>query len=184
MKAVHRSRLVIIAVAALFLLPVLVATYLNSSWSSWAPTATKNFGTLVQPPVLVDAFASDDPEANWTLAYDGRGGCGAGCQEDLKLLSQIERAMGRHADRAGRAVMIDPRDPDMEAVRGLDPALRLVIIEGSVADAASAWTTHVPPGGAFIIDPQGHLIMTYTAPLDGTGIRKDLNHLLKWTDDS
>ena len=92
MKAVHRSRLVIIAVAALFLLPVLVATYLNSSWSSWAPTATKNFGTLVQPPVLVDAFASDDPEANWTLAYDGRGGCGAGCQEDLKLLSQIERA--------------------------------------------------------------------------------------------
>lgn len=183
MKAVHRSRLVIVAVAALFLLPVLVATYLNSSWSSWAPEATKNFGELVQPPILVSAFVSVDPDPVWTLAFDGRGGCGADCQEDLKLLSQIERAMGRHAGRAGRAVLLDSQDPNRLAIQQQDPTLQLVI-EGGQADAITAWTGAVPPGGAFIIDPQGYLIMTYTAPLDGTGIRKDLNHLLKWTDDS
>lgn len=183
MKAVNRSRMVIVAVAALFFIPVLVAMFLNSSWSAWAPAATKNFGNLVQPPLLTAPFQSQTDDRIWTLALDGRGGCGESCLDHVNLLSQIERAMGRHAARTRRALLIDPQDPAATTLGQRDPQLQLVTDPGQ-SGLAEAWLAEISSRGAFIVDPQGYLIMTYTAPLDGTGIRKDLNHLLKWTDDS
>ena len=92
--------------------------------------------------------------------------------------------MGRHANRATRAVLLDNQDPMADDLRAQDPELRQINPDTSFTTPGSDWNEQISQSGAFIVDPQGYLVMTYTAPLDGTGIRKDLNHLLKWTDDS
>ena len=185
MTPLQRSRLTIIGVVVLFMTPVLVAIYLNSSFSSWAPTTTRNFGHLLQPPVPIAGFKQGDQSERWMIILDAREGCDARCMSDLDLLRQIEKAMGRNADRAERAAILGPLDDQSQAVLSAFPDLKRLTTSSPESRAIEQLLAKENrAAGVFLVDPRGFLVMTYPRPLDGTALRKDLNHLLKWTEDA
>src|SRR5215475_10288985 len=72
---IRKNRFVLLAIALVFGAPLLIALAMNLA--GWSPARTRNYGTLVQPPVDVSAVsvavAGDgrldwrDPQWHWTL---------------------------------------------------------------------------------------------------------------------
>lgn len=187
LKPLNRSRLTILGVAALFLAPVLIALYLNSAWTDWSPSTTRNQGILLTPATLIPG---QEPRSNWLILQDARGGCDDTCITQLTLLRQVERALGRRADTAGRAVLLDRSDPAADRLKSEFPNLRYFYSGGTVAntlDQLGPDQLKIPDNQearTFLIDPQNYLVMGYPAPVEGSAVRKDLNQLIKWADDS
>lgn len=182
---VRKSRLILIAVFAMFALPLALAWVMNFA-SDWVPRATTNHGRLVQPVVPVRLSGWHDPRGSavgaewlsgkWTLAYRIAGECGEACHQALYVLRQVRLAQGKNIDRVQRLVVLDaPASPAWLAeVQQHYPGLRL-----AQPEAAGAVSGIPAPGRIYLIDPLGNLMMEYAADTDAGGMVKDLERLLR-----
>lgn len=184
-------KLTIIALFAVFFLPVLASVLLHSEWVDWRPESTRNHGTLVDPPqslagLLPAAEAGGgeielaDLADDWQLLHASPD-CGEACFERLYWLRQVRRAQDRHQPEIG-LVLVSGRALEagtLETARQLAPGVRVI----AGADGARLLEAFPGPGGerSYIVDPRGNIIMAYDAGADPNGIRKDLRRLLTWT---
>jgi cytochrome oxidase Cu insertion factor (SCO1/SenC/PrrC family) len=194
----RKSRLTVIAIALLFFGPVLIATLMRMDWWDYEPSRTTNAGVLVEPPVNLDlgtlSWLNPDPnnplEGKWIMLYPLQGECDNTCKTDITGMRQVHRALGRH--QQGVAIII----------LGSEDALRLEqdeILEvyakyhlmagaaeqmGPLLNQAVANASADPDslsGRAFMLDPAGNLILTYSPPINPGHLSKDLKKLLKWS---
>jgi hypothetical protein len=56
------NRTTIIAVFAVFFLPVIIAVLIHSEWFQWRPAQTRNHGELLQPPHALPDFRLQDAD--------------------------------------------------------------------------------------------------------------------------
>jgi len=191
--ALGRRRLLLLA--ALFMLPVLVAYGLY--YGGWRPSSTANHGELLQParPVKDAALTLLSGESirfshwhgKWTLLLFSTAECLKPCERNLNNIRQIIAAQGKEAHRVrGVLVVTDGKALDWLRYAIKDyPDMQVVI--GSQAAVNSLARQFVLPAGSplenlnrvYLVDPSGNFMMSYPADADPTGMNKDIKRLLR-----
>jgi hypothetical protein len=170
----HRGRRQLVLLALIFALPVLLATLLNSKLFQYRPSATRNYGELLQPVIaLADlGFAETGAESGqgrgrWTLYWHPeRAGA---CATALELLKRVRAAEGRHFDRiaiSSGSTCTDSNLPD---------------IERKATEHTTILVQRLPGHGLFLIDPLGNAMMRYPESFDPKKMQKDLDRLLRYS---
>lgn len=177
----NRNRSLLILIVVIFLGSALVAGALR--FSGWRPEGTRNHGELLQPPNdlrqvtlrLQDGgdYPWDPDERIWRIVLAPPAGCGQECVELSADLDVVWRLFGRHADRV-HTLWVGQVPEDITRNRSLrviepDPAVRAALPR--VDDAAG-----VP---AYVIDPNGFVILRYAPGFDPGDLRSDMSRLLR-----
>jgi hypothetical protein len=182
-----RARLALIALFALFFVPIMGAFILNAFAPGWLPFGRLNHGELEQParpaglarvhvlegPAWVDTTAM----APWTLVHVGDPVCEDACQQALVNMRQARLALGKDADRVSRWWLATgtPEAASVARARSIDPGLRI----GQVGSDAGVLTEDTARGMVQLVDPAGYLILRYRDADAASAILKDLKRLLK-----
>ena len=187
-KALRHNRGVLIALVVLFFGGMLIAGLLR--FSGWQPEGMKNKGEMLEPyadlrghtPTLAtgNAYRWDDEPRIWRIvvapvACDGsrRVACG----QLLHEVDTVWRLMGKDADRvhvlwvgAPPAGIVLPREVHVLSADAVLPA-NLPRGNGGagVADRDAAW----------LVDPNGFVVLRYPPGFDPGDLRTDLARLLK-----
>lgn len=180
-----RQRTLLVALIALFLLPLVLAWVLVGHWR---PSGSAEHGELLVPArPLPQAFITAHAlHGRWTLVYLATGpGCDAACRGALYRLRQVRLATGKDIDRVQRlALWLQPADAATRQWLAVEHAG----LAGAGADAAAgelqpftaAWSTEGAVGRwIYLADPLGNLVLRYPADVDAKGILSDLQRLLK-----
>ena len=175
-----RGRRQLLLIAAAFAAPLLIAMLLRGL--GWEPVASRNHGTLVQPPFDISelaitrqdgsAYQWQPLEARFHLLVRQDGACDAGCAQLADMLHRVWAAQGRQAERLD-VLWLGGAPPEPTRFRhwvGLQPsaALEAVLAEHGVADA-----------GLLMVDPNGFVMMRYEEGFDPSGLRLDIKRLIK-----
>lgn len=181
MNKLMKSRLTLLAVIAMFAVPLIAAFVVRSS--GWHPSETKNTGTLVDPPRDIkaveakatdgSAFAWKDPQFHWTLVMFPGATCAAKCIERIDEALRMRITLGRNAERL-RVAYIGPKQPD-EFFSQRAPLANLSDPSNAFAD----YRAHDDDSLALaLIDPQGLLMMRYPDGYSAQGLRSDITKII------
>lgn len=182
MKKLNAKRAALLAIIALFLLPVLVAMLLARA--GWRPLETRNYGVLETPArdltdiALVDLAGApfdwrDSTSWPWMLLAVTGDDCAQECLQALDRLRRVRLTLNHRADRL-RVVVVNHRPSAMEQ-GGLAP-LQWVFDPGGGLDEL------VPGPGqvsAALVDPNGFLALRYAPGFDADKLRRDVTRLVK-----
>jgi hypothetical protein len=174
----------LLALAALFLLPVIVAFTMYYG-GLWRPTGSSSKGELIDPPrplvakALVGDSAADPLQGKWTLLYIGDGACDADCRTALVFGRQSRLALNNEMTRVQRVFLATGHCCDSEYFKREHAGL--VVLDAS-SPAAAALLAQFPGDSAhslYIVDPLGNLMMQHDARVTTKGLLSDLKKLLK-----
>lgn len=189
-------RITLLVIAAMFLLPLLLAWFMYSGTIEYNPAATRNLGNLVKPPVPLDwtdtrlisgdgepaGLASAALEEHWVIVYPVETDCAQDCLDEIIALRQIHRASGRHQSRILIALLI--QEPENHEIRDRLSKIysAFYLLEDGTGKTADALQRAAPPETAvYLIDPLGNIMMTYDAGTDPNNLKQDLKRLLTWS---
>lgn len=191
-----RSRKTILLIAALFILPMLIAWWLIGSVDDWGSRATRNNGDLVRPAKpLVDfslrrqdgsTFSLEDMKHKWTIVYIGGKDCDESCADILYKTRQSRLAQGKEMSRVNRLFVLNGIHLDQAEQATLDGSHpELIVVNGDSNQLAGFLRQFAIDGKdvaqaqrVYIVDPLGNLMMSYEPGFEGTGLIKDLRRLL------
>jgi cytochrome oxidase Cu insertion factor (SCO1/SenC/PrrC family) len=193
----RRSRLALVSVCMLFVAPVAIAWLLFFVFPDWIPSATSNYGQLVEParplpPFALETQAGEGVDASylqgkWTFVYLHAGACDSDCVQALYKVRQLRLAQGKDIDRLQR-LMLWQADAVHEASRrelqAHFPGQVIGLLDGDPGLAAAFQPMAgqaFESGGVFLVDPAGNLMMFYARDAEPGGIIKDLHRLLKYS---
>ncbi|MCK7543633.1 hypothetical protein MLC59_05570 [Marinobacter bryozoorum] len=191
-EQVRRGRRTALLLFAIGFGPMIFATIMY--YTGWLhPETRSNHGELIQPAVpvaelnLLDAggdsletrFGPQLQEPKWMLMVTAQT-CGDDCEQLLYLARQVNIALGKHANRVGRAAWIGEVSPELQQRWDTDyrSMERLQIAPG----ARPAWPEQANPAdapGILVVDPFGNVMMHYDAEHTGKQMLEDLKHLMK-----
>ncbi|MDJ0653026.1 MAG: hypothetical protein QNJ40_02650 [Xanthomonadales bacterium] len=172
----NRGRLTLLLLFGLFLAPIVVALFLNSRWSDWAPGATRNNGELVSPVLVLNEVSGlQNAFDRWTILSRQTGDCAQPCRDQLDELLRVRQTLGHDMDDVA-VLLVSPDAPIDPLPDGL---IWQADVNGGMARALSGRQLSDYP--VFLVDPLGNLMMAYPVPLDATGLRKDLDRLVKYS---
>jgi len=184
-----RQRFFLVAIFALFSLPMLVAWVIYQGAGSRWTLPTGNHGVLIRPPrpVSVDGLrdiqgkplGAQWVQRHWTLMYIAPAACEDDCLRSLDAIRRVRLALGEDMKRV-RRVYVAAAAGGGEGPSASDPGLQLI-------RASALWLSNfvirdrdgAPRGRIYVVDPQGLQMMYYPAGADPKGILKDLERLLK-----
>jgi hypothetical protein len=175
------ARLQLAMIAALFIGPLLVAAWLYYS-GGFAPTGRSNHGLLIEPVVHLPQRHPALPEVasgHWLLVYSTLTECGEECVATLHAQRRLRLMLGNDMSRVTRVflqgnstadrVLFDEENSGLEVLHDYDLA----------QDLWSALPDDTRPGGLFLVDPLGNLVMYFQPTLDPRDMVDDIKHLLK-----
>jgi cytochrome oxidase Cu insertion factor (SCO1/SenC/PrrC family) len=186
------NRVAIIAVFAIFLIPVVLATLMHSEWLDWQPGGGRNHGELIEPVIELSDFSVTDARNNpvsrqslqdqWQLIHVFDGACGDTCLENLYWLRQVRLSQDRHQPEIA-LLFLSPTDQSPQTVDAIhELAEDYRVLDG---EDAMAVLEQLPEqdrqGGFYIADPLANIILRYSSDADHNGIRRDLSRLVTWT---
>lgn len=174
----------LLLLAAVFLGPLALAFWLYYGDPSLAPEGRTNHGALLEPIMNVAGrvpdsalFQADEPR--WLLVYRNPGECGEGCREALYTIRQLRLMLGREVTRLDRVFLHGPEAPDTLWIADEHPDL-VTIEEPELGELLDEKTpADLDPGGYYLVDPQGNLVMYFDAGLDPGDIVDDIKKLLR-----
>lgn len=177
-------RLPLLLVVVVFAGPLALAAWMYYSGSLLAPSGSTNKGALLLPIIsLSEALPRSEIQKiapdHWLMVYLNNAPCADECRESLIRLRQSRLMLGNDMHRVRRVFLHGESTPDTVFLKqqheGLitlaDKNLRLVLERKR--------PTELAPGGFYLIDPLGNLVMYFfpgLAPKDMVG---DIHHLLK-----
>jgi len=194
----QNPKVVLIAIALLFFVPLMLAVLMRAGWWDFQPSSLSNRGTLVQPITVfpIEATAPADgalpavAPGQWQVLYTLPAICAENCLRSLAALRQVHLALGRERGHVAM-LLLSPSGPDAELRATIarihaDFQLRIDTHGGAAAllgrlagpDGAPFGTQ---PGQAFLLDPGANIILRYAPGFDPQDISRDLDRLLTWT---
>lgn len=186
------NRVAIVAIFAIFLIPVVLATLMHSEWFDWQPGGGRNHGELIEPVIELSDFSVTDArnhpvsretlEDQWQLIHVHGGECGEACLENLYWLRQIRLSQDRHQPEIG-LVFLTPTKQTQQTLEVIhELAEDFMVLHGDAAMAVlEQLPEHERQGGFYISDPLTNIILRYSSDADHNGIRRDLSRLVTWT---
>ncbi len=178
-----RGRVVFLLLAAVFLGPLVLA-----SWMYYAgqlqPEGRTNHGALLEPIVSLPETVADSPlhaagDGQWVLLYANDAACDDPCRNSLYTLRQSRLMLGREMDRLVRVFLHGETPLDTlflaEEHEGLvtfqDVALQDLLEARKPEDVAA--------GGYYLVDPLGNLVMYFEPDINPSAMVEDIKHLLE-----
>lgn len=190
--SLSRQQFTLIGIFALFIGPLLLVILMRSSWWQYQPTGMKNNGYLVQPPVSLPFTMQESFDRKWLVLYAMEQPCAQKCIEDVTVLRQIHRAVGRHGDHLAIVILNQSDyDPELRSeLKTIYPEFSLLVDAtgdsfATLADinkTMQAGDSNLSEARTYILDPMLNVILAYTVEANPNDIHKDLKRLLKWSD--
>ncbi len=187
-----KSRLTLLIIATMFLLPLVVAWMMSVGMFNLGPQSTVNHGRLVQPPVAVEW--SEEYQSlllgHWSIVYKIPTPCLRTCTESVVGLRQMHKATGRHQDRVRIFLWLSERSDELsQQLLELDPNASIMVSKEATRSSGTTLEELVRPvvndgtlsGSGFMIDPLGNIMMHYSATTDAQKIKQDLKRLLTYS---
>lgn len=196
--SVASNRLKLLAILALFIVPLVLAALMFSGRIPMLSSDTVNQGKLVQPPVPLDwkagtAAHETNPAAeglpgSWVILLPVPDGCGQDCAARATGLRQVHRATGREQQRI-RIVLLKPTawsEDSRQEFLGIYDQFVLLSDPGQALGQALQQATRQAAAAAgaptsYLVDPLGNIMMAYDMADSETRMSKDLKRLLKWS---
>jgi len=178
-----RGRLTLLAIAALFALPIVAAMYFYFADDGWRPGDRTQHGDLISPPRNLPegplTRGDDAPRFRevWSLVVLAETQCDATCVDALVKIRQVRLWLGPKINRMQTVLL--PADSAIlpEAVRAEHP--KLIIADPSLSQSSRNIIGRYNNGQIFMVDPLGNVMMSYKPGVDMGDIRKDIGHLLR-----
>jgi len=183
-----RGRRQLLIVAAVFLLPLLVAFSLYYG-KLWRPAGSSSKGELIDParPLAVAGLRQSDGtpaganpfQEKWTLLYIGDGACDADCRTALVFARQSRLALNNEMTRVQRVLLATANCCDNEYFAREQAGLIALDASSKEASALLAQFPAAREHSLFIVDPLGNLMMRHDASHTTKDLLSDLKKLLK-----
>ncbi len=193
-----RNLRMLAALAALFLLPLLLSFYMYYA-TDWRPVRRVNHGTLITPARPLPgvslphvSLSDSEPTADsrtdtsaelhskWSIVYIGAGNCDEPCRQALYVMRQTRLSLNNDMSRVNRVFLSTGSCCAREfLVREHEG---LIVLDA--ANAAGERLLHEFPADGrpyslFIVDPLGNLMMSYDSRQNPKGLLEDLKKLLR-----
>jgi len=182
MQAQTKNKLSIIALALLFITPVIVAIVLNSSLIKFSPDSFKNRGDFIQPPIKITNQENlKSFEKYWTVVYQHSGNCADDCLKMFDAMYRIRLTKGHNMKKV-KLLVLYPENINLEI-----PAQYTSIEKQPYAttDNLNNILTALAPKslgndrGLYLLAPEGFLMMSYAKDFEPRDVIKDLGLLLR-----
>jgi hypothetical protein len=194
-EAVRRGRRQLLALAALFFVPLAIAFWMYYGPSGWRPSGDASKGDLIDParPLAAMALTTADgtqtqPDflrGKWSLVYVGDGLCDDRCRKALYLTRQSRIALNKDMDRVQRVFLVTQRccdrgflaaeHPDLLVARVDDPAAAALLEPFPAYDGVPV----AAAGRIYLVDPLGNLLLSYAPSAPDKALLADLKKLLR-----
>ncbi len=182
------GRIRLIGVAAVFIVPGLVAVALYFSRPHWIPEP-QSHGELIDPAKPLTAFEvqRDDGKAfdlsqlrgHWTLLHTVGAECDADCRRRLTASRQIHDALAQDRVRVRRLALAS-RGPETRGIaRVLAQHPRLTVL--SDGPGGPLWRQLPGPQRdttIYLIDPHGNVMLRFSREVSPDAILEDVEHAL------
>ncbi len=194
-RLVRRGQRKLLLLAAISVLPLIIAYALY--YGGWRPSATGNYGELLQPPRSIDDVSVllldgkkiriSELRGKWLLLTFGTAECLTPCEKSLYAMRQVIAAQGKKAERVRSVLVVTdahalgwPRYttkdyPHLQVITGPAAEVQRLARQFTLPDGSPPATHH----RIYLVDPLGNFIMSYGEGVDPSGIRKDLTRLLR-----
>jgi cytochrome oxidase Cu insertion factor (SCO1/SenC/PrrC family) len=195
MKAKLSPRAALVIIAAVFILPLVAAWLMYTGVIGFRPGSTRNLGQLVEPPRPITwegarpggarTFTTDEFAGHWLVVHAVASPCEDACMEAITGLRQVHRAAGRNQSRIRLAVLHGGGEG--ERLQRVYDAFYLLESPGGElwrtleSVAAGAQPPARAPGGSYLVDPLGNIMMFYAPGSDPNDLSRDLKRLLTWS---
>ncbi|EQD41337.1 conserved hypothetical protein, membrane or secreted, partial [mine drainage metagenome] len=180
---------ILVAIAGVFVLPILIAALWYMNVNQWGVGRTTNYGHLITPPIQLHIeplplivghghLMSRYFRGRWTLVYIGGSKCTPDCRAALYATRQIRLALGEDIRHVQRLYVVTGEPQKLGFLEDEDPDLTIVRAEGAkgkrfIHQFFKAADAHLG-GRIYLVDPQGHLMMSYPAAVNPHGLMRDL----------
>lgn len=182
MQAHSKNKFSIIALALLFLAPVIIAIVMNSNLINYSPESFKNNGEFIQPPIkITDKQSLKKYEEFWTVVYNHTGDCNDYCLKMLDTLYRIRLTKG-HKMKAVKLLVLHPESSSViipeqytsieQQVYTQTESLHNVLEKLSNQSFKNG-------RGLYLLAPEGFLMMSYPIDFEPRDVIKDLGLLLR-----
>ncbi len=201
----QKNRMALLLIAGTPVIIILASTWLwyyvaSGRLDLVGVLGTANKGSLLSPPVAIadlgvrneagQAFQAQAGQPLWRIMVVGSDSCDEACAHLVYYTRQIHTAMGKYTNRIERVFLAEgaaPGDNPLGTLAGDYPKLNLLYtsapagqtLREASARAAAGGGNEAPAPAYFVVDPQGWVILGYTAEADGKDIMADLKFLLK-----
>jgi cytochrome oxidase Cu insertion factor (SCO1/SenC/PrrC family) len=184
----RRGRQLLLILAAIFLVPVIVAFALYYG-DLWRPGGSASKGELINParPLTIAGLRTADGQSaatnvlqgKWSLIYLGDGACDTDCRNALTFGRQSRLALNNEMTRVQRVFLATGNCCAAEYLAQEHPGL--IALDASAPEAQSLLAQF--PGDharvLYIVDPLGNLMMRHDASQTSKDLLSDLKKLLK-----
>ena len=179
-----RGRIQLLLIAAVFLGPLVLATWMYLSGPGMVPEGRSNHGTLLDPIVgLPDALPAsplhEHNDGHWVLLYANPGACDEACQFSLYTLRQSRLMLGRDRDRLVRVFLHGDTAPDTVLLADEHEGLVTLQDSGLMDLLDKNRPATLDAGGYYLVDPLGNLVMYFQPDIDPQAMVEDIEHLLE-----
>lgn len=195
--SITSNRLKLLAILALFVLPLVLAALMFSGNLPLFSRETVNQGKLVEPPVQLDwASASSAHESqstselqgSWVILLPMPASCDHDCLNRVIGLRQVHRASGREQHRIRLALLTQPPVSKESLQEYLDIYDQFTLLSDpnqvlsrALETAAEQNQLNAITVTTYLVDPLGNIMMAYDTADSETRINKDLKRLLTWS---
>lgn len=187
----RRGRLMLLCMLIFFITPIIAVIAMYKL--DWRPKG-ESIGELVTPAKLLsmnNALITSDGSAaqpdlwkeKWSMVYVATN-CEATCKDKLHIMRQIHVSLYKEIPRMQRVLITTSLEvtelkqdyPDMLILN--QPATEITALSDqfNINDEPSVNSDRI-----YLVDPLGHLMMSYTPTTAPTLIRKDITRLMKYS---
>jgi len=179
-----QSRKTLWLVAAVCIAPFVLSF---AAYYFYQPDGRVNYGELVEGRQLPDAplkladgtpFTFAQLRGKWLFVTIDAAACDAYCDRKLWQIRQVRKTQGKYPERIERVWLITDGGTPGERQRSEYEGTWFVNAAGNavldVLPHAGAPSDHV-----YLVDPLGNVVLRYPRNADPTGIKKDLQRLLR-----
>lgn len=177
-----KGRIQLILIMLFFLGPLFVAWWLYFG-QIWQPAGRTNNGELLDPvmnlwerqptPALIAESGN-----KWLMIYANRAPCDNSCRHSLHMLRQSRLVLGNEATRVQRVFLHGDTPPDKVFLEEQHQGLITIRDDGLFQLLNENRPGEIQPGGIYLVDPLGNLVMYFSPDLDAGDMVDDIKHLL------
>ncbi len=195
--SIASNRLKLLAILALFLLPLLAAILMFSGHLPKPSGDTINQGKLIEPPVALDwattESAVDTTQVvslldSWVILLALPADCETNCLQKVAGLRQVHKASGREQQRL-KLVLLSGLPVDIELHQQLLAVYdQFTVLTDPSGSLQQSLQTTMQRGGlsattvsSYLVDPLGNIMMAYDMADSEARMSKDLKRLLTWS---
>ncbi len=187
----RKGRKVFLLMLIFFIVPILVVMMMYRL--NWKPSGA-SLGELVNPPRLLSA--TDELKRNdgsllpaqfwkekWSVVYVS-GECEKNCLDKLHDMRQLHASLYKDSDRAQRVLVTTTQDvthikhdyPDLIVIN--QPVSNVTKFSEQFQVSGEDFTIS---NRLYLVDPLGHLMMSYQSKVPLADVRKDITRLLRYS---